>query len=731
MKLLLSLYWPTLFILTLSLHAKAQCTQADITISTNTTWTSQDKQLTNNQKIIITNGATLTMVDCYLHRKSGCTGYWDGIYLVTAGNGAKAGLIANDGTRIEYSRNGITAENGFSVITLDDVEMSDNGRILRAMDNWPFASITGGGFTPNSGHNRDGGPTSPYEIGCDGLLTPSPPKVTIRNGSILKVLENGSLLSDPSKDPTQINILGGALDFIHSFFSNSTSLHLAAIAQSRGKCKIFSSSSLDGFYIGVYKGTDANALCSSEGLLVNGSEIKNTNMWLYHGGWAIYNLCPNMILNGNIIESSVWSLGTCYGGLLHNNIYQGDDLDVTPSIEVVGPRNSFTIKNNCFGILPAEFDKDNRKTYATCNKWIEAPYGAFAVTRNLWPESWGLKSEANGNIWDTYRSEVWNLSIDDTDFKWYYDQNNDYEIFDWHYQITEISANDPNPSCDYTWPLNFGGLDPDDLEVDMEDLENEYTEISDDIEYLIDHSDTTLSTVHEELSYLRSKLSDIIGQCLFFHTGRDEFWTEEVDPKVVELQGLNYLWFDYDMFSITEHLDGNPDPDAEALYDAANKMDLYFNNGKNLTNLTSLQLDTLELIAESSYGDYTSILRNYLYMMYGRLIPYQVHTVVDSFRNLPYIRPVSPDSPLAPPQDYTVAPNPFTDYLQIVKTSEAQSDNITLINVYSLDGTLVYSSVLSSGSGNLNLSNLGNGVYFVKVQNPSTGKIEVKRIYKE
>jgi len=65
-------------------------------------------------------------------------------------------------------------------------------------------------------------------------------------------------------------------------------------------------------------------------------------------------------------------------------------------------------------------------------------YGAFAVTRNLWPESWGLKSEANGNIWDTYRSEVWNLSIDDTDFKWYYDQNNDYEIFDWHYQITEI-----------------------------------------------------------------------------------------------------------------------------------------------------------------------------------------------------------------------------------------------------------------------------------------------------
>jgi len=573
---LLSLLGMVFFVLTINLHSYAQCSQADITISINTVWTNEDKELTNNQTIIVTNGATLTMVNCLLHRKNGCTGYWDGIYLVTAGNGAKAGLIANSGTRIEYSRNGITAENGFSVITLDDVEMSDNGRILRALDNWPFASITGD-FASNAGENRDGGGVSPYEIDCDGFLSPAPPNVTIRNGCILNVLENGSLLSDPTKYPTQITVLGGALDFIHSFFTNSTTLHLAAIAQSRGKCKVFSSSSLDGFYIGVYKGTDANALCVSEGLLLNGSEIKNTNMWTDHGGWAVYNLCPNVVINDNIIESSVWSLGTCYGRMTHNNIYQGDDLDVTPTISLVGPRNAYTIANNCFGILPFEFDKDNRKTYASCNLWINAPYAAFAVTYNLFPESWGTKSKASGNKWETIRPEVWNQSNYDENFNWYYDENDDNQIFDWYYQVTGIPANNPNTTCDYTWPVNFGGLDPDDLEVDVDELEDEYLEVLGDIEYLIGHSDTTIASTHEELSYLRSNLSDIIGQCLMFHTRTDEFWTEEVDPKVVELQGLNHLWFDGDWFSITEYLDANPDPDAEALYDAANKMDLYFN----------------------------------------------------------------------------------------------------------------------------------------------------------
>ena len=88
-KLLLSLYGPTLLILVLSLNANAQCNQSDTVISTNTTWTNQDVQLTDNQKITVI-GATLTLNNCTLRRKVGCSGYWDGIYLATTELGAKA-----------------------------------------------------------------------------------------------------------------------------------------------------------------------------------------------------------------------------------------------------------------------------------------------------------------------------------------------------------------------------------------------------------------------------------------------------------------------------------------------------------------------------------------------------------------------------------------------------------------------------------------------------------------
>jgi hypothetical protein len=50
------------------------------------------------------------------------------------------------------------------------------------------------------------------------------------------------------------------------------------------------------------------------------------------------------------------------------------------------------------------------------------------------------------------------------------------------------------------------------------------------------------------------------------------------------------------MESILDYLDSNPDPDAEALFDAADKMKDFFSNGKNLFNLTNLQVDTLATI---------------------------------------------------------------------------------------------------------------------------------------
>ena len=710
------------------LNGNAQCSQSDILITTNTLWDDDDIQLTENQKITV-RGATLTITNCTLRRKIGCSGYWDGIYLEKADNGTKAGLIVNGGTRIEYSQNGITALNGYAGITLDEVEMSDNGRVIRAMDNWPFSSYTPD-FNSSTG-SRDGG-VSPADVGC--IFTGTPPKVIIRNGCVLKVFENGNLSNDPAKWQTQIQILGGELNMFESSIYNGTSLHLVAIAQSRGLCKITSKSYIDGFWAGVYKGNDDHILCDSEGLIIYGSEIRNTNMASILDpapgpGWAVYNLCHNAIIEKNIIEASIWSLGVCYGRLSGNNLYYGDDDDSTPYITIESARNSFRIFDNCISEMNMEFNHDNRKTYASCNKFIDVTYAVVANARNQFPVSWGTLSRSTGNIWDNLQSEMYNLSVVDVNLNYYYYPFNADEEFKWQYQITDISSNASNSYCTYVWPANFAGLDPDDLEVDVEELEDLYLGLTGDIESLIGHYDTTVTTVHEELMYLRSQLSELIGQWLSFHNGGDIFWTDKVDPKVVELQGLDHLWYDGDMFSITEHLDGNPDPDAEALFDAATKMDHYFSNGKNLMNLTSLQVDTLELIASSSFGDYTNILRNYLYMMYKSFIPYNVHSTADSLRNLPFIMP-DEDNTVQPVYNYLVTPNPFSENIQIEPTNTNIEDNKTQVHVYNLDGTLLLSSLFGTGEGRLNLSQLETGIYLLKMQNLITGKIETKCIYK-
>jgi hypothetical protein len=407
-----------------------QCSQSDIVITSNTTWTNETKDMTENQKIVVTNGATLTMSGCTIRRKPGCSGYWDGIYLITD-EGDKAGLIATNGTRIEYSKKGIQAVNGFSVITLDDVEMSDNGQMIRAWDNWPLAPIGGGGFASN-GNSRDGGIISPFDIPCDGEF-PSPPKVTIRNHSLLKVFENGNLTNDPPKYQSQINILGGALDLIASEIDNGTELPIVAVATSRGKCKIYDRTRIDGFWIGVYKGTDASANCVSEGLVMTWSLIRNTNLFEFFNmpGFSIYNISSDIMLKNNILESNLYSMGVSYGSIIGNNIYNGHDEDVdNTSVYIQNPQESFNIFDNGFTETPLEFIGKNQRSNVTCNTWLDEINAVVAGGDNTFPMSWGTPSKAAGNLWDETKSSMYNLSGVDNDIRYYY-RNNSHEIFYW------------------------------------------------------------------------------------------------------------------------------------------------------------------------------------------------------------------------------------------------------------------------------------------------------------
>jgi hypothetical protein len=241
--------------------------------------------------------------------------------------------------------------------------------------------------------------------------------------------------------------------------------------------------------------------------------------------------------------------------------------------------------------------------------------------------------------------------------------------------------------------------------------------------------DTTVLSVKEEMWALKNHLNALVGQGFLFHpTSSTEFWNSELDPRVEELLGLNYLWYAQYMPSIEDYLNSNTDPDAEALYDAAIKMMDFFDNGKNIYTLTSLQVDTLQTIAESSYGDYTNILRNYLFMVYDIFIPNEREdSGLDDLRIVEQ-RPV--DQPVSISHDFIVSPNPFMDNISIKESNSKNTENTSYVSLYNPEGKVVFSATYSGNSGQLNLANLEPGFYILKVKDSNSGKIEVKQILK-
>ena len=448
-------------------------------------------------------------------------------------------------------------------------------------------------------------------------------------------------------------------------------------------------------------------------------------------GYAIYNVSSNALIRGNVLEANIWSFGTNYGSLMRNNIINGHDAQVERvSVFVVDPKVSFRIYDNKLTEMFMEFDHNNSKTYVTCNEWYDETYAFVGGLLTQYPLSWGTASRAAGNRWDVTKSEMYNLSSLDSDLDYYYRAVSN-ETFNYYDGIDDHVSSFENATCTYTWPTLYTELDPSEYVVDIEDLEDEYDSLQSEIESIIGHMDTTVLSVKEELAYLRSLLSDLVCQGLLFHTSLDSgFWTNEVDLKVVELLGLNHLWYGMDMYSITEHLDSNPDPDAEALYDAAEKMSEYFDGGKNLINLTTLQVDTLQTIAESSFGDYTNILRNYLFVMYDVFVPWLIENPMDSLmRKTPIVQtPIG--SPIETITYHTLSPNPFTDYIRIQRKNIIQEQGDNHIYVYNLEGVLLHSTLFDENSGAINLSDLEPGFYILTIENTTSGSIETKRIYK-
>ena len=137
-----------------------------------------------------------------------------------------------------------------------------------------------------------------------------------------------------------------------------------------------------------------------------------------------------------------------------------------------------------------------------------------------------------------------------------------------------------------------------------------------------------------------------------------------------------------------------------------------------------------KVYTESSFGDYTNILRNYLFVMYDVFVPWLIENPMDSLmRKTPIVQtPIG--SPIETITYHTLSPNPFTDYIRIQRKNIIQEQGDNHIYVYNLEGVLLHSTLFDENSGAINLSDLEPGFYILTIENTTSGSIETKRIYK-
>ena len=697
------------------------CAAPDITISSDVTWQNQTIYMEPDRRIIITEGATLTIQQCTLRRAYDCPGYWDGIYLITTEEGKKASLYVEESV-IEFSQFGIQAPDGWEHIELVDTKMRDNGQMINVRDNWPFVPISAGGGAGEGG----------YE-GCSNDIPA--PKVIISDQCQMLVKETGNPSVDPVKQIRQVSVLGGELRVSNSNFVNGQSTYrVAAISASRGKCQIYGTRFED-FWTTIYKGSDAQALCNSEGLILTGSYIFDPQYWPIFNApeFAIYNVSADMLVKGNIIEGNIRSEGIGYGGLFNNNIIKSDNIPSTVWID--GPIESRRIRDNKFYNSPTEYYGSNVKTDATCNTWefVDYEYSPVAAVGggdNEFPMSWGTTNKASSNVWESStQPEMWDLSSNSGTLTYYYrDVTN--ETFEW-FSIIDQTVTNSDGECTYKFPELLVDLDTTEFVLSADSLEGVYNSVDSLIRVIKSTSDTTQTSVQEIIADLERQLSDLVGKgLLFMDTTSRQFWTEKVNIKAKELFELNTYWYAEDMDTIKSLIQSHPDPDAQVLYDAANAT-LTFIDSSDLYSLDANEVEILDSIARSSYGDYTNIVRNFLYMVYDSIIPWdREDSVLDSMREAESFSVPATDNEFIPAPSFTVHPNPFGDNIEISKLNPQIADSQFSVEIVTMDGKVVKSSTLVGSSGLLVLNELDPGFYLVKIRNVETGIVDIHKVYK-
>lgn len=664
------------------------CQQADITISTPTLWENGTSELCKDQKIIIEAGGSLTLKNYRLTKKLGnntaCPGLskfgeWDGIYLsgFSANNSsAKPSLLVLENSEISHSKNGIHAYH-FNEIRFNASKMISNGAGIDARH------------------------------GVSGLY--------VENNSLID--GSSSIIDETNrKSYREINLINCAGRFSASTITGKAMS--TGIYSYYGTLRFSNHNKVGNFKTAVYKDMDkSNGGFDSFGSSGSGISASNSSFQSTIDKYeAVYlNSTRDAVFYDNNLVGKIVSKGKG-SGLWNHNYIKGEFENVN-YISLANPELAYEFKDNLFEHTRMEFYGKNPLCNAICNSWLNPQAYAVHVYANPFISSWGTKTSPSGNrvstpgIYPIMNSP--NMFVNN-----YFDNTNPPEMqfsYAGNFEGVGISL---VSSCNYRLmggPGTTGfseSCDKTQAEADWDSLEALRLNLLDSIEYQTDSiSLLQLSIALDQVLIQQSKMASRILRChredsLWTTTGNT--WLERLDPDLLILNSLSELWNQeaFDQVMAFEDFDEEEINDFEVLQSAAQYLLQWQLDSLDIYQLPISHLDTLIILAESNYGEYSNYLRSWLYAYYGIRLDWPEE--MQSYARIPYRTPNQSTS------DWIIIPNPVVDCFKLITDSKPE---ISLIKLFNLHGNLMFEQKLSANQEICIPEYLSSGLYILNLTN--------------
>ncbi len=633
------------------------CPQPDITISTSTTWSNGTMELCPNQRIIIESGATLTLTNYNLKAKNiNPLEKWDG---VTVKDGSS--LIMGNNSFLQQSTNGIIAEKGFNIIRIIESKIIDNDKAIFA-DESNSSSLF---------------PVYLLKVTLSSSSSSSQPNLVILNGANLYAIKCNFL------NP------GNVLQAIVSFNNRLTMQN----------CLI------SGFDSGINKNIGAGFTNSS--LNLDRVDILNAIT-------SIDSRDINLRVSRCILSGVIRHSGTANGSWISNNFINGRVFVINPSLSQV-------FKDNRFGLNSSLrlFD-DQSNTDATCNYWDhcnEAVSGKVTAIKG----NWGSFQMASGN-YHTNCSTLPTMSITQSNPITHYYRDINSHNFDHQGQITGTPS--PNsPTCLGQWRPYSESI----IDATIDAYTPPSYNDSDNNEVWISHHEDYIDAMNELNGAPPSSnpaLKDIIenslvgmGQCFTeamaygvesMTSNQLNTWISRADP-LLERRSIILQYLSSQNYSeIINYLNslnlvGFNSNDRYMLRDAMTWIQAAIIDQKDIFHLSSADLSELMAYANTSFGDYTEVLRGWLSIHYNILINYPLSSnLVESQDQMESSHQLNNSLIL----------NTNSDECIVIYSTQSSEVNVEVIG---MDGRLYYSKKLLLSGEDCIRTDLLSGLYLVRI----------------